>query len=66
MSALTGALVAVHLPTRRGARAHPAGWLFIPFLAYAAANAAWVTPVALARLDRLAQLGPGRGVFWVV
>lgn len=45
MAVLTGALVAVHLvdPSRRRAP-HPAGWLFVPFLAYAAANLAWVSP----------------------
>ena len=43
---LTAALVAVHFADPvRGTRAHVAGWLFVPFLAYAAANAAWVTPV---------------------
>ena len=43
MAALTAALLAVHLADpARGTRAHPAGWLFLAFLAYAAANAAWV------------------------
>jgi O-antigen ligase len=46
MTALTAALIAVHLADpARGRRAHPAGWLFVPFLAFAAANVAWVTPV---------------------
>ena len=46
MTVLTAALVAVHLADPdRGGRVHPAGWLFIPFLAYAGANLAWVTPV---------------------
>ena len=46
MAVLTAALVAVHLSDPlRGTRAHPAGWLFVPFIAYAAANVLWVTPV---------------------
>ena len=48
-SALTAGLVALHffqLAFDRGNhRLHPAGWLAIPFLVYAAANAAWITPV---------------------
>jgi len=49
-SALTALLLAVHLVTRvlHAAvlpRWHPWGWLPLPFLVYAAANAAWVTPV---------------------
>jgi hypothetical protein len=67
MVILTGALVAVHLldPTRRG-RPHPAGWLFLPFLAYAAANLAWVTPVRwIGWFDWLnwAQMA---AIFWIV
>lgn len=47
-------------------RVHPAGFFFIPFLGYAAANAAWVTPVPwLGWLDwyNWVQLWI---VFWVV
>lgn len=49
-----------------GARLHPAGWLLVPFLVYAAANAAWVTPVPwLGWWDWLAW-AQMLGVFWVV
>ncbi len=67
MSILTAALLAVHLADpARGTRAHPAGWLFLPFLAWAAANAAWVTPVHwLGWIDWL-NWAQGVAVFWVV
>jgi O-antigen ligase len=45
---LTGALLAAHVLSRGfapGRRWHPAGWLLLPFLAYAVANILWVTPV---------------------
>ena len=43
---LTAGLLAIHLlaPGPSG-RTHPGGWLWIPFLLYAAVNVAWVTPV---------------------
>lgn len=48
-SALTGLLLAVHFAESalRATRStvHPAGWLFLPFLVYAAGNVLWVTPV---------------------
>ncbi|HYD85666.1 MAG TPA: hypothetical protein VEA63_16475, partial [Opitutus sp.] len=56
-SALTGALFAVHLAgwaggwsasssTRLNAtKFHPAGWLFVPFVIYAAVNVARISPV---------------------
>ena len=50
-SALNGVLLAVHLagralaPVGSGRRLHPAGWWLLPFLAYAAANVLWVTPM---------------------
>ncbi|HUR57963.1 MAG TPA: O-antigen ligase family protein [Opitutaceae bacterium] len=49
-SALTAALLLVHCGERALAGAglpplHAAGWWLLPFLGYAAANAAWVTPV---------------------
>lgn len=70
-SALTGALLTLHLLTRAvfpaaTPRSHPAGWLLLPFLAYAAASVCWVTPVRwLGWHDWLgwAQLTV---VFWVV
>ena len=67
MAALTGALVAVHLVDPwRGARAHAAGWLFVPFLAYAAANAAWVTPVRWLGWTDWLNWAQAAAVFWVV
>jgi hypothetical protein len=67
MIILTGALLAVHLadPARRG-RPHPAGWLFIPFLAYAAANLAWVTPVRWIGWFDWLNWAQMIAVFWVV
>jgi len=67
MTVLTAALVAVHFADpARGTRAHPAGWLFIPFLAFAAANVAWVTPVRwLGWFDWL-NWAQAVAVFWVV
>ncbi|MBS0631832.1 MAG: O-antigen ligase family protein [Verrucomicrobia bacterium] len=68
-SALNGLLFLIFFLSRAavpGARLHPAGWLLAPFLAYAAVNAAWVTPVPwLGWWDWLgwAQM---LGVFWVV
>jgi O-antigen ligase len=49
-STLTGLLLGLHgvarllFPAGQG-RSHPAGWIFLPFLAYAAMNVLWVTPV---------------------
>jgi O-antigen ligase len=40
---LTSVLLSVAL--QGGPGLHPAGWLLVPFFAYAAANAAWLTPV---------------------
>jgi hypothetical protein len=67
MTVLTAALIAVHFAdTARGARAHPAGWLFVPFLAYAACNLAWVSPVRwLGWFDWL-NWAQAVAVFWVV
>src|ERR1035438_8969877 len=67
MVALTAALLAVHrADPLRGTRAHPAGWLFAPFLVYAAANVAWVTPVRwLGWIDWL-NWAQAAAVFWIV
>lgn len=67
MIILTGALLAVHLvdPTRRG-RPHPAGWLFLPFLAYAAANLAWVSPVRWIGWFDWLNWAQMVAVFWIV
>jgi O-Antigen ligase len=67
MAILSGALVAVHLlDPVRGMRGHPAGWLFVPFLVYAALNVACVTPVRwLGWVDWL-NWAQAVAVFWVV
>ena len=48
-SLLTVLTLMVHLISRVWseveARLHPVGWIFVPFLIYAAANVIWVTPV---------------------
>ena len=63
---LTTALLAVHFATRARAGAHPAGWLFLPFLVYAAINVAWITPVPwLGWRDVLLWIQLV-AVFWVV
>jgi O-antigen ligase len=64
---LTALLVAAHFADpARGRRAHSAGWLFIPFLAYAACNAAWVTPVHWLGWTDWLNWTQGVAVFWVV
>jgi hypothetical protein len=67
MIILMGALIAVHLvdPTRRG-RPHPAGWLFIPFLAYSGANLAWVSPVRWIGWFDWLNWAQMVAVFWIV
>lgn len=67
MVVLTAALLAVHLADPlRGMRAHPAGWLFAPFLVYAAANVAWVSPVRwLGWIDWI-NWAQTAAVYWVV
>ena len=67
MVVLTAALLAAHfLDPERGARAHPAGWLFVPFLAYAAANAAWVSPVPWLGWTDWLNWAQGIAIYWVV
>jgi O-antigen ligase len=71
-SALNALLLGVHLlsrafsPGEASGRLHPAGWMMIPFLVYAAANVLWVTP--LPWRGWLDWLGWAQmiGVFWVV
>jgi O-antigen ligase len=67
MTVLTAALIAVHLCDPAGRRgAHPAGWLFVPFLLFAAANVEWVTPVRwLGWFDWL-NWAQAVAIFWVV
>jgi O-antigen ligase len=64
---LAAALLAAHLADPAlGGRAHPAGWLFLPFLAFAAGNVVWVTPVPwLGWFDWL-NWAQAVAVFWVV
>jgi hypothetical protein len=66
MSAMTALLVALHFCDPRRGRAHPAGWLFLPFLAYAACNVAWVTPVPWLGAVDLLNWAQGIAVFWIV
>jgi len=67
--ALTGALVAVYFLSRMFAPApspHPAGWLLLPFLAYAAANVLWVTPVRWLGWRDWFGWAEMIAIFWVV
>lgn len=71
-SGLTGALLAVHLLSRTldenlaATGAHPAGWWLLPFLAYAAANVLWVTPVRWLGWRDWFGWAEMIAVFWVV
>ncbi len=67
MTLLTAALIVVYLadPASRW-RAHPAGWLFVPFLAYAAANVAWVTPVRWLGWFDWFNWAQAVALFWIV
>jgi O-antigen ligase len=76
-SLLTGLLLIVHLlgpvfaraggPTDPGTiRFHPAGWLVLPFLTYAAANVAWVSPVPWLGWRDWLGWAQGGAVFWIV
>jgi O-antigen ligase len=67
MAVLTALLIAVHFgDPLRGLRAHPAGWLFLPFLAYGAANAAWITPTHWLGWTDWLNWAQAVAVFWVV
>jgi hypothetical protein len=67
MIALTAAVLASYFcDPRRPRRAHPAGWLFTPFLAYAACSAAWMTPVHWMGWTDWINWAQAIGVFWVV
>lgn len=66
-AALTAVLVALHFADPRcGTRAHAAGCLFLPFIAYAAMNAAWVTPVGWLGWTDWLNWAQAAAVFWVV
>lgn len=69
-SALIGALVCTHLLERAFARdslppVHPAGWLPLPFLAYAAANVWWVSPVKWLGWIDWFWWAEAAAVFWI-
>ena len=64
---LTGLLLAVHLlEPGRPARAHPAGWLLVPFLVYAALNVGCVTPVRWLGWSDWLGWAQAIAVFWIV
>lgn len=70
-SALTTALLALHLLARivfpdAWGKTHPAGWLLLPFLAYAAANVLRVTPVRWLGWHDWLGWAQMIAVFWVV
>ncbi len=69
--ALNAAMLAVHFGARGLAaqstrRWHPAGWLLVPFLVYAAANVLWVTPVRWLGWHDWMGWAQMIAVFWVV
>jgi O-antigen ligase len=73
-SGLTAALLIVHAaaelgrrgPTQPVPRLHPAGWLLLPFLAYAAANVILVSPVPWLGWRDWYLWAQMTAVFWVV
>ncbi|MSU24206.1 MAG: O-antigen ligase domain-containing protein [Opitutus sp.] len=71
-SALTGLLLALHFAAQvfekndAAIQAHPAGWLLLPFLLYAAANVLWVTPVGWLGWRDWFGWAEMIAVFWVV
>ncbi len=70
-SALNALLLGVHFGSRTFASTprrpwHPAGWLLLPFLAYAWANVLWVTPVRWLGWHDWWEWAQMIAVFWVV
>ena len=67
MAVMSALLVAAHfLDPRAARRGHPAAWLFVPFVAYAAANVEWLSPVRwLGWLDWI-NWAQALAIFWVV
>lgn len=70
-SALTAALLVLHFAGRCIhapvlPRLHAWGWLPLPFLAYAAANAGWITPVSWLGWHDWLWWAQMTAVFWVV
>lgn len=69
--ALNAAMLGVHFAARGLAAQpvrpwHPAGWLLVPFLVYAAANVLWVTPVRWSGWHDWMGWAQMIAVFWVV
>ncbi len=69
-TALTGLLLIAHFVTRAIGRTnapiHPAGWVILPFVAYAAINAAWISTVPWLGWQDWYQWAQMAAVFWVV
>jgi len=67
-SLLNGALLVLMLveQARTGRRLHPAGWFLLPFLVYAAANAAFHTPVPWLGWHDWLGWAQATAIFWVV
>src|SRR5690349_854424 len=65
---LTASLLILHFARRaaEGGGWHPAGWWILPFVGYAAANAAWVTPVPWLGWHDWLYWAQIAAVFWVV
>jgi O-antigen ligase len=67
MVVLTAVLFALHFcDTDSATRAHPAGWLFLPFLAYAAWNIERVSQVRWVGWTDWLNWAQAAAVFWVV
>lgn len=63
---LTAALVIAHFgDPLRGTRAHLAGWLLLPFIVYAAANAGWITPLHWLGWSDWFNWAQAAAVFWI-
>jgi O-antigen ligase len=70
-SALAAATFAVHFAARAwqpkaGAPLHPAGWILVPFLVFAAVNVLWITPVRWLGWIDWGVWALAIGTFWVV
>ena len=59
-------LAAYFCDPNRPQKSHPAGWLFVPFLAYAAWSAAWMTPVHWMGWTDWINWAQAIAIFWVV
>ena len=69
-SALNVLMLALHFGRRAfspvAKSLHPAGWMFVPFLVYAAANVIWVTPVGWLGWQDWLGWAQMIAVFWVL